>query len=220
MAATANVQILQDTDHKVVVRMLYFTDDGTNEAQTLKVNTATLKGRVWSLTVNTAALDTRSQRVFIPGEFCNTNNSNTGYVLDYVRAAGGATGTLRLVGSNGASTFAASANIQSQVSGLDVSIDAATVPQPLLAIESIAYSIGSVGIVRLLWGGTTNSSAIVLAGPNGYYGKNELAALIPNDNAAPNDNFVATTAGLTGNTGYNIVMTLKKVRGFAGRPGY
>ena len=50
-SGTANVQILIDTSSRLVARFLYFTSNGANETDSLKINVATLSSRAFSLVV-------------------------------------------------------------------------------------------------------------------------------------------------------------------------
>jgi len=217
MASTANVQFIVDTDKKTTVKCVYFTTDGTQEASALKVNVATLKARVWTLTVNVAAVNATAQLGFTPGEKFTTNDANVGYVVDYTRAAN--VGTLRVVGANGATTFASAANLTSNATALSVGIDAAAGGTPLVSIAGLSYSISPGGVMQVQWGGTTNSDAVILTG-TGYMGKNELSAPVLNNNGAATGNLIISTYGLANNGGYTVVFELHKVRGWSSKPGY
>lgn len=219
----ASTQILLDTDSKTVVKCLYFDASGTEEASVLKVNTATLKGRVWTLTVNVAPFSAGAQLPVVVDKFFTTDTGNTGYILSYTRAAGANQATMTVVGSNGAFNATGSANVtvvQSPTSNVSIDVDAVANATGIVSIASANWAVSGNATIQVQWQGTTNSDAIILAG-TGYMGKNNMSGVsLPNNNGAPTGGIVFSTFNLEANSGYTVILELHKISGFSARNGY
>lgn len=216
-ANTANVQILEDNSTTTVVKMWLHQQTAGDEADVLKVNTATLVGRTIQLQTSNGA---PGQSGFQLGEKVTGGTSGAvGYVLSWERPSATANGQLSVVVDSG--TFQTSEVISgTQVPTYAPTILNITTPVYMVHIRSISYSVNGTAKVELAFDDSgTKRPAVILSG-SGYIGANELPSRIPNTAAVPNGNLYVSTYGVGNLGGYTVIVELRKGTGFASRPGY
>ena len=210
---TANVHILTESAQHVVARCLYYTSNGTDEADVLKVNTA-------SLTYKTVALSTATRLgVFQSGDTVTGLSSGTiAQIVEWRQTAN----TLIITNASGA--FTNGENIRTIVTNNTVALAASNASLNLvreLAIRSIWYSIDSDMTVELGFKGSDGvvSPAVLLSG-SGYFGKNALAGQIVSNSpgigtSADGSFYISTYTTTSAKAAYTIIVDLVKLRGYA-----
>lgn len=213
---TPNVQILVDTSSRLVAKFLYYTADGTPEADTLKINVATLAYGAHTLIL------ANNNTVVLPGAVVHGATSNaSAFVVDWQRS----TNTVLLTQLTGNTAFADAETVtltfgNTVYSTTTKSSGAFATPTRNLDITSIWYSITDGMVVELGFAGqSANSSSMVLSG-SGYFGKNALPTQIDNGAANPTGNFFISTPVAGANTSYTVIVEFRKTAGFAAVPGY
>jgi len=210
---TANVHILTESAQHVVARCLYYTSNGTDEADVLKVNTA-------SLTHKTIALSTATRLgVFQSGDtVTGLTSGTTAQIVEWRQTAN----TLIITNASGA--FTNGENIRTIVTNNTVALAASNASLNLvreLAIRSIWYSIDSDMTVELGFKGSDGvvSPAVLLSG-SGYFGKNALAGQIVSNSpgigtSADGSFYISTYTTSNAKAAYTIIVDLVKLRGYA-----
>jgi len=210
---TANVHILTESAQHVVARCLYYTSNGTDEADVLKVNTA-------SLTHKTVALSTATRLgVFQSGDtVTGLTSGTTAQIVEWRQTAN----TLIITNASGA--FTNGENIRTIVTNNTVALAASNASLNLvreLAIRSIWYSIDSDMTVELGFKGSDGvvSPAVLLSG-SGYFGKNALAGQIVSNSpgigtSADGSFYISTYTTSNAKAAYTIIVDLVKLRGYA-----
>jgi hypothetical protein len=215
---SATTQILLDNSTQLLVKFLYYSANGTDEADVLKVNVETLAQRTFELTVANTA-----NAYFQPGDLLIGATSNAyAYVAEWKKA----TNTVVVVNLTGNTAFSGSESITIDRTKHTVPLSAFTVPARVLNIESVWYSIDGDATVELGFGGayantTPYVGAQMLLSGSGYFGKNALPAEITNDVLNPTGNFfISTYTTTSAKMSYDIVVEFRKTKGFAQRPIY
>jgi hypothetical protein len=218
---TANVQIIKDTADKLVAKFLYFTSNGTDESDALKVNVETLAARTFILEVQNANV------VFVPGETILGATSNaTARVTEWDKA----TKKITVVGLTGNTAFADGETISTRVyntgnTALKAS-GAQTTPPRVLDIAGIWYSIDPDMTVEIGFGGvyantTPFVAPVILLSGAGYYGKNALPGLLTNAMLnATGHVYTSTYTTTSAKAAYSVVVEFHKTKGFAQIPTY
>lgn len=236
MADSATVQILKDTAEALIVKLTMEQADGTPEAHVEKINVATLSCLTYLLNFdgNVASV---GQNGFIPGERINGANSNAEAVVVRYQPE---SNTLYVVNLTGNSTFANGEVVTGRMSNSHVTLAVANTqvaPARSLDFESIWFSVAESGRLSLEWEGliaqnsnvaNTNAYFVTAATlfESGYFGKNALAALFPQQTLAVNGSVTFTgngsiavsTLGLVANGGYTVVLEMRKGSGFSPIP--
>lgn len=216
-SGTANVQVLVDTPTRTVAKFLYFTDGGTPEADTLKVNAAALAFGAHTLIVANNNAVVHSGSVV----YGATSNASA-YVVEWRRA----TNTVLVTQLTGNTAFADNEVLTFTFgSTVTASVNSATssafaTPTRNLDITSIWYSVTPGMLVELGFTGASSNSPSVLLSGSGYFGKNALPTQIDNAAASPTGNFYMSTPVAGANTGYTVIVEFRKTTGFAAIPGY
>lgn len=219
MAFTSNsaqTQILLDNSSQLLAKFMYYTADGTDETDVLKINVETLACRTFELTVaNTANAYFQTGDVVIGA----TSNARA-YIADWNRA----TNTATVVNITGNTAFTNTESITIDRTQHTVPLNLFTVPARDMNIESIWYSIDGDMSVELGFNGVyANSTAYVhpsmlLAG-SGYFGKNALPAEVLNNALNKTGNFsISTYTTSTQKASYTLIVEFRKNKGFAQRP--
>ena len=209
---TANVHILTESAQHVTVRCVYFTSNGTDEADVLKVNTATLTHRTVALTTATRL------GVFQSGDTVTGLTSGTTAQITEWRSTAN---TLIITNASGA--FTDGENIRTTVTNSTVALAATNASLNLvreLAIRSIWYSVDPDMTVELGFKGSDGavSPAVLLSG-SGYFGKNALAGQIVSNapgigTSADGSFFISTYTTTSAKAAYTVIVDLVKLRGY------
>tara|TARA_R110000868_G_scaffold79604_35_gene226515 strand:+ start:11792 stop:12469 length:678 start_codon:yes stop_codon:yes gene_type:complete len=215
---TANVQIILDTDSKLIAKFLYFTSNGTDEADALKINVETLAARTFVLEVQNA-----NTGVFVPGETILGQTSNaTARVVEWKKAEK----KLTVVNLTGNTAFTDGETIRTTLyntsnTALKAS-GAQTTPPRTLDVSGIWYSVDPDMTVELGYGGvyantTPFVAPVILLSGAGYYGKNALPGLLPNAMLnATGHVYTSTYTTTSAKAAYSVVVEFRKTKGFAG----
>lgn len=222
MALSANtdiIQILEDSPDSATVLLMHHTTTASQETDALKINVATLEGRVLTLVTSNV---TPGQADFIPGETVTADPSGAeGYVLSWTPSSLTANGSLVVGIVSGA--FANGDTVTGARYGAEVEVVDTVVPDYTMHITGAWWTLSPGARVELEWkGNTVFSTALLLMSETGSLSKNQMeSTTILNRAESPRDgNLYLTTLGLTANSGYSILLELRKGEGFASRPGY
>lgn len=214
MALTGNanvvIQTLNDNALRYTAKLLYHTANGTQESDALKVNVATLTGKVFSIDTNTVVVGYG----FAPGETVTGETSNaTAVVLDW---SGG--NILRLVNATG--IFEAGENIIAGRFNTTIVANSINIGTYRTAIRGLIWDIHTVGAkVELAWGNSSAKvAAMTLSGQGSIGGKYQFPTIITNDVPATDGNLYLSTFGLAANSGYTLIVELSKGEGFGQPP--
>lgn len=219
MAFTSNsaqTQILLDNSTQLLAKFMYYTADGTDETDVLKINVETLTCRTFDLTVaNTTNAN------FQPGDLIVGQTSNAhAYVADWQLA----TNTVTVVNLTGNTAFTNTENILIDRTQKLVPNQLFTALSRDMNIESIWYTIDGDMSVELGFNGVHANTtpyvhpSMLLAG-TGYFGKNALPGEILNNALNKTGNFSISTYTASGaKASYTIIVEFRKNKGFAQRP--
>lgn len=215
-SGTANVQILVDTPTRTVAKFLYFTDGGTPEADTLKVNAAAL-----AFGAHTLVLRNNNVQVISGAVVTGGTSGASAYVVDWQRA----TNTVLVTQLTGNTAFADNEVLTFTFANTVATVNSAAssafaTPTRNLDITSIWYSVMPGMLVELGFSGASANSPSVLLSSSGYFGKNALPTQIDNAATNPTGNFYIATPVAAANTGYTVIVEFRKTTGFAAVPGY
>jgi hypothetical protein len=215
-SGTANVQILVDTPTRTVAKFLYFTANGTPEADTLKVNAAAL-----SYGAHTLVLRNNNVQVISGAVVTGATSNASAYVVDWQRA----TNTVLVTQLTGNTAFADNEVLTFTFGNTTATVNSAAssafaTPTRNLDITSIWYSVMPGMLVELGFAGQSANSPSVLLSSSGYFGKNALPTQIDNGASSPTGNFFISTPVAGANTGYTVIVEFRKTTGFAAVPGY
>ena len=214
-SGTANVHILTESAQHATVRCLYYTSDGTDESDVLKVNTA-------ALTHKTVALTTATRLgVFQSGDTVTGQTSGkTAQIVEWRRSAN----TIVVTSASGA--FTDGEDLTTTLTGSTAALVASSASLNLvreLAIRSIWYSIDPDMTVELGFKGAPGEEAIVpavLLSGSGYFGKNALAGQIISNaqgigTSADGSFYISTYTTTDAKAAYTVIVDLVKLRGYA-----
>lgn len=215
-SGTANVQVLVDTPTRTVAKFLYFTANGTAEADTLKVNAAAL-----AFGAHTLVLRNNNVQVISGAVVTGATSNASAYVVDWQRA----TNTVLVTQLTGNTAFADDESLTFTFGTTTATVNSAAssafaTPTRNLDITSIWYSVMPGMLVELGFTGASSNSPSVLLSGSGYFGKNALPTQIDNAAASPTGNFYMSTPVAGANTGYTVIVEFRKTTGFAAVPGY
>lgn len=219
MAFTSNsaqTQILLDNSSQLLAKFMYYTADGTDESDVLKINVETLAARTFELTVANTA-----NAYFQPGDLVIGATSNArAYIADWNRA----TNTASIVNITGNTAFTNTENITIDRTQHTVPNHLFAVPARDMNIESVWYSIDGDMSVELGFNGAHANTvayvhpAMLLSG-TGYFGKNNLPAEILNNALNKTGNFsISTYTTSSAKAGYTVIVEFRKNKGFAQKP--
>lgn len=218
---TANVHILSESAQHVVARCLYFTNNGTDEADVLKVNTAALTFK----TVNLAT--TTDTGVFLPGDTVTGTTSGVTAQIVAWRNTGLVSGGGTLTVSNATGNFTNNEAITALRTGASTSLgpNAQSLLPRRLAIRSIWYSIDVDMTVELGFRGNDVDGAAVivpavLLSGSGYFGKNALSGQITSNAAgigvdADGSFYISTYTTSSAKAAYTVIVDLVKLNGYS-----
>lgn len=224
-SGTANVQILIDTSSRLVARFLYYTSNGANETDSLKINVSTLAAQAYSLVV-------ANSNVYVqPGAVVVGTTSNAHAIVSEWNKA---VNTAVITALTGNTAFADNEVLTFTFGNTTLgtcnskSSSAFVTPARNLDITSVWYSISAGMTVELGFGGAyANSTAYVapsmLLSGSGYFGKNALPAQLDNPVLNPTGNFYISTYndGTLGTAlSYTVITEFRKTAGFVAVPGY
>lgn len=224
-SGTANVQILIDTSSRLVARFLYFTSNGANETDSLKINVATLSSKAFSLVVANSKVNV------LPGALVVGATSNAHAIVSEWNKA---VNTAVITNLTGNTAFADNETLTFTFGNTTLgtcnskSSSAFLTPARNLDITSVWYSISAGMTVELGFGGAHANSlpyvapSMLLSGA-GYFGKNALPAQLDNPVLNPTGNFYISTYndGAVSNTlSYTVITEFRKTAGFVAVPGY
>ena len=214
-SGTANVHILTESAQHATVRCLYYTSNGTDESDVLKVNTA-------ALTHKTVALTTATRLgIFQSGDTVTGQTSGkTAQIVEWRRSAN------TIVVTNASGAFTDGEDLTTTVTGSTAALAASGASVNLvreLAIRSIWYSIDPDMTVELGFKGAPGESAIapaVLLSGSGYFGKNALAGQIISNapgigTSADGSFYISTYTTSSAKASYTVIVDLVKLRGYA-----
>ena len=214
-SGTANVHILTESAQHATVRCLYYTSNGTDESDVLKVNTA-------ALTHKTVALTTATRLgIFQSGDTVTGQTSGkTAQIVEWRRSAN------TIVVTNASGAFTDGEDLTTTVTGSTAALAASSASLNLvreLAIRSIWYSIDPDMTVELGFKGAPGESAIapaVLLSGSGYFGKNALAGQIISNapgigTSADGSFYISTYTTSSAKAAYTVIVDLVKLRGYA-----
>ena len=218
-SGTANVHILTESAQHATVRCLYYTSNGTDESDVLKVNTATL-------THKTVALTTANRTgIFQPGDTVTCASSGkTAQIVEWRRSAN------TIVVTNASGSFTDGENLTTTITNSTAALASSNASLNLvreLAIRSIWYSIDPDMTVELAFkGGNLDAGssqpiipAVLLSG-SGYFGKNALAGQIISNaqgigTSADGSFYISTYTTSSAKAAYTVIVDLVKLRGYA-----
>ena len=210
---TANVHILTESAQHVVARCLYFTSNGTDEADVLKVNTAALTHRTVALTTATRL------GVFQSGDtVTGLTSGKTAQIVEWRQTAN------TLIITNASGGFTDGESIRTTVTNSTAALAASNASLNLvreLAIRSIWYSVDPDMTVELGFKGSDGAvyPAVLLSG-SGYFGKNALAGQIVSNSpgigtSADGSFYISTYTTTSAKAAYTVIVDLVKLRGYA-----
>jgi len=214
-SGTANVHILTESAQHATVRCLYYTSNGTDESDVLKVNTATLTHKTVALTTATRL------GIFQSGDTVTGQTSGkTAQIVEWRRSAN------TIVVTNASGAFTDGEDLTTTVTGSTAALAASSASLNLvreLAIRSIWYSIDPDMTVELGFKGAPGESAIapaVLLSGSGYFGKNALAGQIISNapgigTSADGSFYISTYTTSSAKAAYTVIVDLVKLRGYA-----
>lgn len=214
---SAQTQILLDNSTQLVAKFMYYTADGTDESNVLKVNVETLACRTFLLTVANTA-----NAAFQPGDLVTgVTSGKTGYVCDWQLS----TNTLAITQTDGTFTNGESLRIDRTQKTVPTTGNVVT-PARNINIESVWYTIDGDMSVELGFNGVYANNdpyvhpAMMLSG-TGYFGKNALPAEVMNAALNPTGNFsISTYTTSSAKASYSVIVEFRKNKGFAQRPIY
>jgi hypothetical protein len=216
---TAQTQILLDTSTQLLAKFMYYTADGTNESDVLKVNVETLSCRTFELTIANTA-----NAAFQPGDLVTgVTSNNTGYVSEWRST----TNTLVITETSGAFTNAEVLTLN-RTNKLVPTTGTVVTPTRQIEINSIWHSVtgGAMSIELGFNGVHANTTAyvhpVMMLSDSSYFGKNALPAQITNPALNPTGNFSISTYKTEAHTtlSYTVIVQFRKTQGFAQRPIY
>jgi len=214
-SGTANVHVLTESAQHATVRCLYYTSNGTDESDVLKVNTATLSHKTVALTVATKL------GVFQSGDTVTGQSSGkTAQIVEWRRDAS------TLVVTNASGAFTNGEDLKTTVTNSTAALASSAASLDLvreLAIRSIWYSIDPDMTVELGFKGAPGENAIapaVLLSGSGYFGKNALAGQIISNapgigTSADGSFYISTYTTASAKAAYTVIVDLVKLRGYA-----
>ena len=214
-SGTANVHILTESAQHATVRCLYYTSNGTDESDVLKVNTATLTHKTVALTTATRL------GIFQSGDTVTGQTSGkTAQIVEWRRSAN------TIVVTNASGAFTDGEDLTTTLTGSTAALAASSASLNLvreLAIRSIWYSIDPDMTVELGFKGAPGESAIapaVLLSGSGYFGKNALAGQIISNapgigTSADGSFYISTYTTSSAKAAYTVIVDLVKLRGYA-----
>lgn len=209
MADAVTTQTIHDSVVRAVVNLTN-TSDGTGETNVLKVNAAALTGAVKLMTVAAGANTFKIGETVFTG---NSTSNSTATVADVNEAR--TVWTLINVSDanghfiNGATVTGATTTKTRAQSGALAS------GTYRLSATRIVYNVSNDASVKLLWGGTSNGTAIILTGSGIHDLSAQGLALKPSETDTPNGNLLVTTVGFAANSTYSVLVELKKTSGYA-----
>jgi hypothetical protein len=230
-ANTSTVQILSESCDHIMVRLLMHQVTAGDANSVLVVNADSLTHRTQILTINPAVR-------FPPGVEITGNDSLASAYVCYNIDANNIVVTLQ--DSANATGFDTNDHIVGNREGtgntsythetsVGANVTAVVSPPRKLTIDSLLWSIqggsiGGAGSEAKVGIEFANSSAfytaITLTG-DGYYGRNDLdAPLTPDPLPNFNGNIYVSTYGVAALGGYSIVLSCRKVQGYAQAPVY
>lgn len=218
---TANVQILLETSNRLVAKFLYYTANGTDEADVLKVNAETLLFRTFQLEVQNA-----NTIIPVPGDVVRGATSNASAIITGWDKLAKKLTVINITGNTAFTDGETIRTLNYNTSNTALKASGAqTTPPRQLDIQQVWHSIDGDMTVELGLGGVYANStpfvgaAVLLAG-NGHYGPNALAATIPNAMLNATGNFYISTYTTTGaKASYSVVVDFRKTKGFSGPTG-